>query len=190
MPLNPWVYPLTGQLDIALSSGHHQVIGRLRILRSRLTAPDSKLMQIVTTPASVPLAQVSCTTAELAAEVMPDRRRATRPRRDTVRPWLICLSPNEFVLVISFITRRRRLGRWTSSSANSRTCTPAESWAERLVCGRCRCSWRFRDRQRAARIDPTDLAYGANDESRRRGSRFRRTVLGPRSTAPWRAAAL
>ena len=159
--LESWVYRLTGQLDTgAIEWAVNQVIARHEILRSRLTAPDGKLMQIVTTPASVPLAQVSCSPAELSAELMRITAEPLDLDETPFRPWLICLSPNEFVLVMQFhhaVVDDWALDVFQRELTHLYTCRVLDRASSLrplpMQAGD------FAIAQRAVRIDPTDLAY-------------------------------
>jgi hypothetical protein len=101
--LESWATKLTGQLDVgALGWAINQIIARHEVLRTRLTERDGEPVQIVTPPGPVRMEQLSCSPAELPAELS---RIAVEPLDlddAPIRPWLVCLSQDEFILAVQF----------------------------------------------------------------------------------------
>jgi Condensation domain len=159
--LESLVYRLTGQLDIGAAEwAISQVIARHEILRSRLTARDGKLVQIVNDPVPVPMAQLSCTPAALPAELSRLTAEPLDLNETPIRPWLICLSADEFVLVVQF--HHAVVDDWALDVFQREL---MQFYTARLL-GRLPSLESLRMQagdyavaQRAARIDPTDLAY-------------------------------
>lgn len=159
--LESLVYRLTGPLDTgAVQWAISQVIARHEILRSQLTARDGKLVQIVNAPVPVPMAQMSCTSAALPAELSRITAEPLDLSEAPVRPWLVCLSPDEFVLAVQFhhavvddwaldVFQRELMHFYTARLLGRRpSLAPL-----RMQAGD------FAVAQRAAGIDQEDLAY-------------------------------
>jgi hypothetical protein len=101
--LESWAYRLTGQLDIAaVEWAIGQVVARHEVLRSRLVVRDGELVQVVTPPGPVPLAQVTCSPAALAAELSRITAEPLDLRQAPLQPWLVHVRPDESVLVVQF----------------------------------------------------------------------------------------
>lgn len=159
--LESWASRLTGQLDIgAIEWAISQVIARHEVLRSRLAESDGEPVQIVNSPCPVPLEQVACPPAALPAELSRIVAEPLDLNEAPIRPWLVCLSANEFVLVVQFhhavvddwaveVFQRELMHFYTA-----RVCGRRPSLAPlRMQAGD------FAITQRAAGIDLTDLAY-------------------------------
>jgi hypothetical protein len=99
--LEAWVCRLTGQLDTAaLEWAISQIVARHEVLRSRLTERDEQPVQIVTAPGPVRMGRLSCAPDALQAEL---RRIVDEPLdldEAPIRPWLVRVPPDEFVLVV------------------------------------------------------------------------------------------
>lgn len=96
-------YRLSGPLDVeALEWALGQVLERHEVLRSRLTEVQGKPVQIVTEPGPVRLTRHHCSAADLPAEL--SRINTVPLDLDTapLRPWLVDVAPDEFVLVVQF----------------------------------------------------------------------------------------
>lgn len=159
--LEAWTCRLTGQLDIdTLEWAISQIVARHEVLRTRLTELDEEPVQIVTGPDPVRLNKLSCTPAELDAEL---GRIVVEPLdldEAPIRPWLVCVSPDEFVLVVQLhhavvddwslnIFQRELMHFYTA-----RLCGEEPGLEPlRMQAGD------FAVAQRATGLDPTDLAY-------------------------------
>jgi hypothetical protein len=159
--LESWSSRLTGHLDIgALEWAISQVIARHEVLRSQLAERDGEPVQIVTPAAPVHLKQVCCPPAALQARL---NRIAAEPldlSEAPIRPWLVCLSPDEFVLMVQL--HHAVVDDW----AVNVFCRELMHFYSARVCGR-RPSLEplrmqagdFAVAQRAAGIDLAGLAY-------------------------------
>lgn len=159
--LESWASRLTGQLDAgAVEWAISQVIARHEVLRSRLTERDGEPVQIVTAPGPVPMAQLSCTPAALPAELSRITAEPLDLNEAPIRPWLVCLSPDEFVLVVQFhhtvvddwavnVFQRELMQFYTARLLGR----PPRLEPLRMQAGD------FAVAQRAAKFDPADLAY-------------------------------
>jgi condensation domain-containing protein len=159
--LESWACRFTGQLDHgAVEWALSQVIARHEVLRSRLTEQDGELVQIVTDPGPVQLAQVSCPPAALPAELSRITAQPLDLNEAPIRPWLVCLSPDEFVLVVQChhavvddwaldIFQRELMHFYTARLLGQ----PATLEPLRMQVGE------FAVAQRAARVNEADLAY-------------------------------
>ncbi|NEA33601.1 hypothetical protein G3I17_18290 [Streptomyces sp. SID13031] len=159
--LEAWASRLTGRLDIgALEWAISQVIARHEVLRSRLTESDGEPVQIVTAAGRVQLAQLSCSPAALPAELSRIVAEPLDLNEAPIRPWLLSLTPDEFVLVVQFHHAafddwslnilQRELMHFYSARVQDR---PAELEPLRMQAGE------FAVAQRAAGLDPQDLEY-------------------------------
>jgi hypothetical protein len=159
--LESWASRLIGQLDIgALEWAISQVVARHEVLHSRLTEKDGEPVQIVTAPGPVQLEQLSCLPAALPAELSRIVAEPLDLNEASIRPWLVCVSPDQFVLVVQFhhsviddwavnIFQRELMHFYTA-----RVCGRRPSLEPlRMQNGD------FAIAQRAAGIDLTDLAY-------------------------------
>ncbi len=96
-----WASRLTGHLDIgALDWAIGEVVARHEVLRTRLTEKGGEPVQIVAAPVPVRLARVSCAPAAVEAELSRIVAEPLDLDEAPIRPWLICVSPNEFDLVV------------------------------------------------------------------------------------------
>ncbi|MET8233613.1 condensation domain-containing protein [Micromonospora sp. NPDC005298] len=159
--LEGWACRFTGQLDIgALEWALGQIISRHEVLRTRLTELDEEPVQIVTDPGPVRMKQLSCSPASLP-ELLS--RIATEPIDldvAPIRPWLIRVSPDELVLVVQLhhvaidnwslnIFRRELMHFYTARVlGRSPSLKPLRMQAGGYAVA-----------QRAAGLDPADLAY-------------------------------
>jgi hypothetical protein len=159
--LEAWACRLTGQLDTgALEWAVSQVISRHEVLRTRLTERDEEPVQIVTAPRPVRMEQLSCPPEALQAEL---GRIAAEPldlNEAPIRPWLVCVSPDDFVLVVQFhhavvdgwslnIFQREVMHFYTARlHRQSSSLEPLPMQVGDLAVA-----------QRAAGLDPTDVAY-------------------------------
>jgi hypothetical protein len=159
--LEAWACRLTGQLDTgALEWAVSQVISRHEVLRTRLTERDDEPVQIVTAPRPVRMEQLSCPPEALQAELS---RIAVEPLdldEAPIRPWLVCVSPDDFVLVVQFhhaviddwslnIFQRELMHFYTARLlGKSSGLEPLQMQAGDFAVA-----------QRAAGLDPTDVAY-------------------------------
>lgn len=101
--LEVWGVQLTGRLDVdALEWAISQVVSRHEVLRSRLIEMDGRPVQIVTDPSPVQLARVPCSAAMLTAVLSRIGAAPLDLDERPFRPWLVCLSADEFVLVVQF----------------------------------------------------------------------------------------
>lgn len=101
--LESWASRLIGQLDVgALEWAISQVVARHEVLRSRLTEKDGEPVQIVTAPGRVQLEQLPCPPAALPAQLSRIVAEPLDLYEAPIRPWLVCVSPDEFVLVVQF----------------------------------------------------------------------------------------
>jgi len=159
--LEAWANRLTGQLDIgALEWAISQVIVRHEVLRSRLTERDGEPVQIVTAPGPVQIRQLSCPPAALPAELSRIVAEPLDLNEAPIRPWLVGVSPDEFVLVVQFhhvviddwsldIFQRELMHFYTARLLGR----PPSLEPLRMQAGDLAVA------QRAAGLDPTDLAY-------------------------------
>jgi Condensation domain len=101
--LESWACRLTGQLDIgAVEWAISQIVARHEVLRSRLTERSGELVQVVTDSRPVPVTQVSCTPDGLSAELSRITAEPLNLDEAPLRPWLVRIPPDEFVLVVQF----------------------------------------------------------------------------------------
>lgn len=101
--LEAWGVRLTGRLDIdALEWAISQVVARHEVLRSRLIEMDGTPAQVVTDPAPVHLERLPCSAATLTAVLGRICAEPLDLDERPLRPWLVCLSADEFVLVVQF----------------------------------------------------------------------------------------
>jgi hypothetical protein len=92
---------MTGRLDVgALESAIGLVIARHEVLRSRLSERDGEPVQIVAAPGPVRLQRLSCSPAALSAELSRIAAEPLDLGETPVRPWLVSLSPHDFVLLV------------------------------------------------------------------------------------------
>lgn len=99
--LEAWACRLTGQVDIgALEWAISQIVARHEVLRTRLTELDEEPVQIVTGPDPVRLEKLSCSPAELHAELSRIVVEPLDLDETPIRPWLVCVSQDDFVLVV------------------------------------------------------------------------------------------
>jgi hypothetical protein len=159
--LEAWACRLTGQLDTdALEWAVDQVIARHEVLRTRLTERDDEPVQIVTGPDPVRMEKASCPAAALPAELSRIVAEPLDLAEAPVRPWLVSLSPDEFVLVVQF--HHAVVDDWSLNvfqrelahfyTARLRGQAPGLE-PLRMQAGE------FAVAQRAAGLDPVDLAY-------------------------------
>ncbi|MEU4216669.1 condensation domain-containing protein [Actinoplanes sp. NPDC026623] len=159
--LESWACRFTGQLDTgALEWAVGQIISRHEVLRTRLTESGEQPVQIVTAPGPVRMKQLSCPQASLQAQLS---RIVTEPIDldvAPIRPWLIRVSPDEFVLVVQLhhaaidnwslnIFQRELMHFYTARVlGRSPSLEPLRMQAGGYAVA-----------QRAAGLDPVDLAY-------------------------------
>lgn len=159
--LEAWACRLTGHLDTgALEWAISQIIARHEVLRTRLTERDEEPVQIVTDPYPVRMEKVSCPPAALHAELSRIVVEPLDLDEAPIRPWLVCVSPDEFVLVVQLhhaviddwslnIFQRELMHFYTARlRGQAPTLEPL-----RMQAGD------FAVAQRAAGLDPADLAY-------------------------------
>jgi condensation domain-containing protein len=159
--LEAWACRLTGQLDTgALEWAISQIVARHEVLRTRLTERDEEPVQIVTGPDPVRMHRLSCPPAALHAELSRIVVEPLDLDETPIRPWLVCVSPDEFVLVVQLhhaviddwslnIFQRELMHFYT---ARLRGKAPSLE-PLRMQAGD------FAVAQRAAGLDPADLAY-------------------------------
>jgi hypothetical protein len=159
--LEAWTCQLTGQLDIgALEWAISQIVARHEVLRTRLVELDEEPVQVVTGPDPVRLKKLSCPPAELDAELSRIVAEPLDLDEAPIRPWLVCVSPEEFVLVVQLhhvvvddwslnIFQRELMHFYTARVRGEEP----DLEPLRLQAGE------FAVAQRAARLDPEDLAY-------------------------------
>jgi hypothetical protein len=159
--LASWACQLIGPLDIdAIEWALTQITARHEVLRSKLTTRDGELVQVVTSPRPVSVAQLSCARAALPAELSTITAEPLDLNAAPFRPWLLHLSPDEFVLVVQFHHAivddwaldvfQRELIRFYTARVLGR---PASLEPLQMQVGD------YAVAQRAARIDLTDVAY-------------------------------
>lgn len=101
--LESWACRLSGQLDVsAVEWAIGQIVMRHEVLRSRLILQGNDLVQIVMPGHQVPLAQVSCTPSALPEELSRIVAEPLDLDRAPLRPWLIRISSEEYLLVVQF----------------------------------------------------------------------------------------
>lgn len=159
--LEAWGVRLTGRLDVGvLEWAISQVVARHEVLRSRLTELDGKPVQIVTDAGPVHLTKVACSEAALAAELSRIGAEPLDLDQRPIRPWLICLPADVFVLVVQFhhaivddwsldIFQRELMHFYTARMLGR----PAELEPLRMQIGE------FATAQRAGEFAEADLAY-------------------------------
>jgi hypothetical protein len=159
--LESWACRFTGQLDTgAIEWALSQVIARHEVLRSRLTERHGELVQIVTDPGQVLMTRLSCTPAALAGELIAIAAQPLDLNEAPIRPWLVCLSPGEFVLVVQFhhavvddwaldVFQHELIHFYTARLLGQ----PPSLEPLPMQAGD------FAIAQRAARLDPADLAF-------------------------------
>jgi hypothetical protein len=159
--LEAWACRLSGQLDTgALDWAVSQIVARHEVLRTRLTERDEEPVQIVDGPEPVRMERLSCPPAALEAELSRIVAEPLDLAEAPIRPWLVCVSPDEFVLVVqlhhavvddwSLNIFQRELMRFYT--ARLRGEQPSLE-PLRMQAGD------FAVAQRAAGLDPVDLAY-------------------------------
>ncbi|BCB89733.1 condensation domain-containing protein [Phytohabitans suffuscus] len=159
--LEAWACRFTGQLDTeALKWAVNQLVARHEVLRTRLTEFDEEPVQIVTAPGPVHVEQLLCPPGGLQALL---GRIAVEPidlEVSPIRPWLICVSPEDFVLALqlhhvaiddwSLNIIQRELMHFYTARVLGR---PPSLEPLRTQAGD------YAVAQRAAGLDPADLAY-------------------------------
>ena len=159
--LEAWACRFTGHLNTgALEWAISQIIARHEVLRTRLTERDEEPVQIVTGPDPVRMERLSCPPAALHAELSRIVGEPLDLDEVPVRPWLVRVSPDEFVLVVQF--HHAVVDDWSLNifqqelmhfyTARLRGQAPTLE-PPRMQAGD------FAVTQRAAGLDPADLAY-------------------------------
>jgi hypothetical protein len=159
--LEAWACRLTGQLDTgALEWAIGQVISRHEVLRTRLAERDGEPVQIVVAPGPVQMERLSCPPAALQAELSRIVAEPLELSEAPIRPWLVCVSPDEFVLVVQL--HHAVIDDW---SLNILQRELRHFYTARLL-GRSSSlepvgmqGGDFAVAQRAVGLDPADLAY-------------------------------
>lgn len=159
--LEAWACRLTGSLDTgALEWAIGQIVARHEVLRTRLTERDEEPVQIVTGPDPVPMEKLSCPPEALDSELSRIVGEPLDLAEAPIRPWLVEVSPAEFVLVVqlhhavaddwSLNIFQRELRHFYTARRHGRTPSLEPL---RMQAGE------FAVTQRAAGMDPADLAY-------------------------------
>jgi hypothetical protein len=159
--LEAWACRFTGQLDVAaLKWAVGQIITRHEVLRTRLTEFDEEPVQIVTDPGPVHVEELSCPPSGLQAVLSRIATEQVDLDIAPIRPWLICLPPDEYVLVVqihhvaiddwSLNILQRELKHFYTARVSGRPPT-----LERLPVQ----AGEYALAQRAAGLNPASIAY-------------------------------
>lgn len=159
--LEGWACRFTGQLDIgAIEWALGQIISRHEVLRTRLTELDEEPVQIVTAPGPVRMEHRSCSPAALPDLLSSIAIEPIDLDVAPIRPWLIRVSPDDVVLVVQL--HHAAIDNWSLSILQREL---MHFYTARVL-GRSPSLEPLRMQaggyavaQRAAGLDPADLAY-------------------------------